>query len=158
SSNASAVPQQRPVGVAARLVPGLALCGAVTLVAMVLEEVEAHLFGRAWLEALVLAILVGTLVRTVWTPSQRAFAGISFCAKTLLEVAVVLLGASLSVTTIMATGPALLAGIATIVVVAIVASYAVGRLFGLRHRLAVLVACGNSICGNSAIAAVAPVI
>jgi uncharacterized integral membrane protein (TIGR00698 family) len=158
SSNASAVPQQRPVGATARLVPGLALCGAVTLVAMVLEEVEAHLFGRAWLEALVLAILVGAVVRTLWTPSQRAFAGISFCAKTLLEVAVVLLGASLSVTTIMATGPALLAGIAATVVVAIVASYTLGRLFGLRHRLAVLVACGNSICGNSAIAAVAPVI
>jgi len=31
-------------------------------------------------------------------------------------------------------------------------------LFGLSKRLAVLVACGNSICGNSAIAAVAPVI
>ncbi|MBX6746708.1 MAG: putative sulfate exporter family transporter, partial [Acetobacteraceae bacterium] len=29
---------------------------------------------------------------------------------------------------------------------------------GLSHRLAILVGCGNSICGNSAIAAVAPVI
>lgn len=158
SSNASAVPHGRPVGLVARLTPGLLLCGVVTLLAIVLEGVEARFFGRAWLEALVLAILVGTVVRTVWTPSQRAFAGISFCAKTLLEVAVVLLGASLSVATIMATGPALLAGIAAIVVVAIVASYGIGRLLGLRHRLAVLVACGNSICGNSAIAAVAPVI
>jgi len=158
SSNASAVPQDRPVGLAARLLPGLLLCGAVTVLAVVLEEVEARLFGRAWIEALVLAILVGTIVRTVWTPSQRAFAGISFCAKTLLEVAVVLLGASLSAATLMATGPALLAGIAAIVVVSIMASYGIGRLLGLRHRLAVLVACGNSICGNSAIAAVAPVI
>jgi uncharacterized integral membrane protein (TIGR00698 family) len=32
------------------------------------------------------------------------------------------------------------------------------RLLGLHKRLALLVACGNSICGNSAIAAVAPVI
>lgn len=158
SSNASGVPQQRPVGMAARLIPGIVLCIAVTAAAMVLEEIEAHLFGRAWLEALVLAIIVGTLVRTMWTPSQRAFAGISFCAKTLLEVAVVLLGASLSAATILATGPALLAGIAAIVVVTIMASYSIGRLLGLRHRLAVLVACGNSICGNSAIAAVAPVI
>jgi uncharacterized integral membrane protein (TIGR00698 family) len=37
-------------------------------------------------------------------------------------------------------------------------SYTIGRLMGLPHKLAVLVACGNSICGNSAIAAVAPVI
>nr|WP_231714767.1 YeiH family protein [Enhydrobacter aerosaccus] len=134
------------------------LCGGVTIVALGLEYVEASLFGRAWLEALVLAILVGTVVRTAWTPSQRAFAGISFCAKTVLEVAVVLLGASLSASTVMAAGPALLAGIAGIVVIAILVSYGMGRLLGLRHRLAVLVACGNSICGNSAIAAVAPVI
>src|SRR3546814_15638830 len=39
-----------------------------------------------------------------------------------------------------------------------ISSYTLGRLFGLPHKLSVLVACGNSICGNSAIAAVAPVI
>jgi uncharacterized integral membrane protein (TIGR00698 family) len=158
SSNAPAVSQKSRWDFIIRLLPGVALCGAVTLAAMMLEQWEAELFGRAWLEALVLAILVGTLVRTAWTPAQRVFAGVSFCAKTLLEIAVVLLGASLSVSTIMAAGPALLIGIAAIVMVAIVASYGLGRLLGLRHRMAVLVACGNSICGNSAIAAVAPVI
>ena len=141
-----------------RLVPGLALCGAVTLAAVALEHVEAQLFGRAWLEALVLAILLGTLLRTLWSPGARWHPGIVFSAKTLLEVAVVLLGASLSVATILAAGPSLLVGIAAVVVIAIAASYALGRLLGLHHRMAVLVACGNSICGNSAIAAVAPVI
>ncbi|WP_254461974.1 putative sulfate exporter family transporter, partial [Yersinia enterocolitica] len=34
----------------------------------------------------------------------------------------------------------------------------IGRLLGLPTRMALLVACGNAICGNSAIAAVAPVI
>jgi len=43
-------------------------------------------------------------------------------------------------------------------VIAISASYGIGRLLGLPRRMAVLIACGNSICGNSAIAAVAPVI
>ena len=143
---------------AARLVPGITLCCAVTAAATGLERLEAGLFGRAWLEALVLAILLGTLVRTAWTPNARWLPGISFGAKTLLEVAVVLLGASLSVGTILAAGPGLLLGIAGVVVVAIAASYGIGRLLGLRHRMAVLVACGNSICGNSAIAAVAPVI
>ncbi len=143
---------------AARVVPGIALCGAVTMAATALERLETGLFGRAWLEALVLAILVGTLVRTAWSPGARWLPGISFGAKTLLEVAVVLLGASLSVRTILAAGPGLLFGIAGVVVVAIAASYGIGRLLGLRHRMAVLVACGNSICGNSAIAAVAPVI
>ncbi|MGK9235363.1 YeiH family protein [Inquilinus limosus] len=145
-------------GAVARLAPGLVLCGAVTLAALLLERIEAGLFGHAWLEALVLAILVGALVRTLWSPSQRWTPGISFSAKTLLEIAVVLLGASVSVGAIVTAGPVLLLGIAAVVVVAIAASYGLGRLLGLPHRMAVLVACGNSICGNSAIAAVAPVI
>jgi uncharacterized integral membrane protein (TIGR00698 family) len=37
-------------------------------------------------------------------------------------------------------------------------SYGIGRLLGLPARMAMLVACGNSICGNSAIVAVAPII
>jgi uncharacterized membrane protein YadS len=45
-----------------------------------------------------------------------------------------------------------------VVFVAIGLSYGIGRLLGLSKRMAILVACGNSICGNSAIAATAPVI
>ena len=143
---------------AAEALPGLALCLLVTAAAVALAEAEAALFGRAWVEALVLAILVGTVVRTVWTPGRRWFPGIAFAAKTLLEIAVVLLGASISAATVLAAGPGLLVGIAAVVAVAIVASYGIGRVLRLPHRMAVLVACGNSICGNSAIAAVAPVI
>ena len=141
-----------------RLLPGLLLCAAVTGTASALAAVETRLLGRDWLEALVLAILVGTAVRTAWTPGRRWFPGIEFGAKTLLEVAVVLLGASVSARTVLAAGPGLLLGIAGVVALAIAASYGLGRLLGLQHRMAVLVACGNSICGNSAIAAVAPVI
>ena len=57
-----------------------------------------------------------------------------------------------------AAGLGLLVGIAAVVVTAIAASYLIGRALRLPHRMAVLVKCGNSICGNSAIAAVAPVI
>jgi uncharacterized integral membrane protein (TIGR00698 family) len=52
----------------------------------------------------------------------------------------------------------LILGIAGIVVVAIATSYVICRLLGLPLRMSILVACGNSICGNSAIAAVAPII
>ncbi|WP_458094016.1 YeiH family protein [Roseomonas sp. WA12] len=140
------------------LVPGLLLCAGVTLVALALARLEAALFGRAWLEVLVLAILLGAAIRTAWRPGPRWKPGIDFAAKTLLEVAVVLLGASLSAATVLAAGWQLLLGISLVVAVAILASYGIGRLFGLPARVAVLVACGNSICGNSAIAAVAPVV
>jgi len=141
-----------------RVLPGVGLCVAVTLAALTLEHAEAALFGRAWLEALVLAILIGTAIRTAWAPGVRWRPGIEFSAKTLLEVAVVLLGASVSAATVLAIGPWMLLGIASVVAVAILASYGIGRLLGLPVRMALLVACGNSICGNSAIAAVAPVI
>lgn len=140
------------------ILPGLALCVAVTAAAIGLEAIEDHLFGRAWLEALVLAILIGSMIRTLWTPPKSFFPGITFGAKTVLEIAVVLLGASLSLATILASGSGLLLGIVGVVGVAILVSYGIGRLLGLRPRMAILVACGNSICGNSAIAATAPVI
>ncbi len=142
----------------ARLLPGILLCLVVTLAGMALQRLEQRALGRPYLEALVLAILLGTLIRTLWQPGARWTPGIHFAAKTLLEVAVVLLGASISFQAILAVGPGLLLGIAGVVAVAIVASYGIGRLAGLPARMAALVACGNSICGNSAIAAVAPVI
>jgi uncharacterized integral membrane protein (TIGR00698 family) len=57
-----------------------------------------------------------------------------------------------------ALGPLLIFGIAGIVSIAIGTSFAICRALGLPLRMAILIACGNSICGNSAIAAVAPVI
>ncbi len=152
------MPLNSSAAYARRILPGTLLCAAVTLAAVGLEYAEARLFGRAWLEALVLAILLGTAIRTAWAPSERWRPGIGFSAKFLLEVAVLLLGVSISATTVLAIGPILLAGIAAVVVTAIAASYAISRLLGLHSRMALLVACGNSICGNSAIAAVAPVI
>ncbi|TXN42353.1 putative sulfate exporter family transporter [Methylobacterium sp. WL7] len=111
------------------MLPGIGLCAAITALAMAAQALEERVAGHPYVEALVLAILIGIAIRTAWTPDARFRTGIAFSAKQLLEVAVVLLGASLSLGAILASGPALLAGIV-----------------------------GNAICGNSAIAAVAPVI
>ena len=142
-----------------RRLPGILLCIVVTAAAALLQIVETRLVGQPYLEALVLAILLGVALRTAWQPGPRWAPGIAFSARILLELAVVLLGASVSVRTVLALGPELLGGIVAVVAVAIGTSYAIGRgLFRLPQRMAILVACGNSICGNSAIAAVAPVI
>ncbi|MBV8457720.1 MAG: putative sulfate exporter family transporter [Acetobacteraceae bacterium] len=138
--------------------PGLLLCIAVSAGATMLERLQVPAFGRVWLEALVMAILLGALVRTFWSPGARWISGVKFSAHTLLEIAVVLLGASVSMQTILAAGPWLLGGIAAVVLMAISVGYGVGRSLGLPHRMATLVACGNSICGNSAIAAVSTII
>jgi uncharacterized membrane protein YadS len=60
-----------------------------------------------------------------------------------------MLGASVSVATVLALGPFLLVGIASVVAMALGVSFAIGRVIGLPLRMAILIACGNSICGNS---------
>ena len=138
--------------------PGLALSVAVAASALLIERVEAGLLGFAWVDGLVLAILLGTLIHTVFGLGNGFLPGVAFSARTLLEVAIVLIGASISTAAIGVAGWSMLIVVASVVFVALAASYAIGRTLGLGDRLAMLVACGNSICGNSAIMAAAPVI
>jgi uncharacterized integral membrane protein (TIGR00698 family) len=140
------------------LAPGLALTAAVAVAALLVEHAEAAFFGRAWLDGVVLAILIGVAVRSVWRPGESFLPGVVFSARTLLELAVMLLGASISAAAVAAQGLTLLVSVALVVTSAILVSYGIGRMMGLDRGMAILIACGNSICGNSAIAAAAPVI
>jgi uncharacterized integral membrane protein (TIGR00698 family) len=138
--------------------PGIALCLIVTALSLGAQAVEESFFGHPYVEALVVAILLGMVIRTFWEPGARWRVGIAFSAKQLLEIAVMLLGASLSLAAIAESGPLLLGVVVVIVVIALAFSYGVSRMLGLSNKMSILIACGNSICGNSAIAAVAPVI
>jgi uncharacterized integral membrane protein (TIGR00698 family) len=140
------------------LLPGLALAAAVTLAAWALQAAEVRWFGHAVVEALVLAMLLGIAVRTAWTPPERYEPGIAFAGKQVLEAAIVLLGASVNLPLLLRAGAPLVLAIVAVVAAGLAAGYAIGRALGLNPRLATLIACGNAICGNSAIAAVAPVI
>lgn len=141
-----------------RIAPGIALCAIIAVAAYLLEMVEEQVVGHVYVADLVIAILLGAAVRAAWQPGDALWSGIHFSSKTVLEIAVALLGASISFQTLAAAGLPLVIGIAATVALALVASYTIGRACGLPARMAVLVACGNSICGNSAIAAVAPII
>ncbi|MBR1149418.1 YeiH family protein [Bradyrhizobium sp. JYMT SZCCT0428] len=143
---------------ATALIPGILLCTGVACVSAVLEAAERHAFGHPFVEALVLAILLGMTIRSFWMPPERWRSGIAFSAKQLLEFAVMLLGASVSFAAIAASGMTLLVAIAAIVSLSLCASFWLCRMLGLSEKLSILIACGNSICGNSAIAAVAPII
>lgn len=141
-----------------RLVPGLALAGAVAAVAWAVAALEIRLLGHPVVEALVLAIVIGMLVRSAWTPPAATRTGVQFAAKGVLEFAVLLLGLSVDLPLLLRAGPALAISIVLLVVLGLGLGYLIARAVGLPRQLAVLVACGNAICGNSAIAAVAPVI
>lgn len=141
-----------------RLLPGVALAVLVGGVAVALAAGEERLFGHPIIEGLVVAILLGMAIRTAWTPPETIDVGVRFTAKQVLEAAVFLLGASVDLPLLLRAGPALAVSIVLLVILGISASFVIGRSLGLPNKLAILVACGNGICGNSAIAAVAPVI
>jgi uncharacterized integral membrane protein (TIGR00698 family) len=140
------------------ILPGVLLSAFVSGLAVLAERAEVRLTGGAWVEALVLAIFIGALCRLVLRRPATYDPGIAFSAKYFLEVAIVLLGAGVSAAAIAGMGLPLIGAIAAVVALALLASYGIGRGLGLSRRVALLVACGNSICGNSAIAATAPVI
>ena len=120
----------QPISYVKRLLPGVLLCVAITLAAIVLERIEVFFVGQPYLEALVLAILLGVALRTAWTPGSSWNKGINFSAKFVLEFAIVLLGASVSITMIAALGSLVILGIACIVALAIGTSYFISRFLG----------------------------
>lgn len=140
------------------VVPGLLLAIGISIMAVLWEQAEVMVTGRAWLEALVLAIIIGSVFRTMCALPGHYNHGVNFAAKTLLEIAVALMGASISFGAVLKAGPLLVVGIVVIVPVAILVSVMLGLLLGLPRKMALLVACGNAICGNTAIATIAPVI
>jgi uncharacterized integral membrane protein (TIGR00698 family) len=140
-----------------RMLPGILMCLAVSSIAWIAESIEVSIAGRAWIEALVFAILFGTLFRT-FSSAANFGPGVDFAAKYLLELAVVMMGATISFGDILSPGAPLLVGILFAVVATIGVSFLICRALGLTKRMALLIACGNAICGNSAIASVAPVI
>jgi uncharacterized integral membrane protein (TIGR00698 family) len=149
------LPSTRAVQVYA---PGLALAAAVGFCGYWLEDAEFALARTRVLEALVIALLIGVSVRNWGALSSAFLPGATFASKHVLELAVLLLGATVDLQTVLGAGAYLIAAIVYGVAIGMALSYAIGRAFGLPSRLAFLVAVGNSICGNSAIGAVAPVV
>lgn len=143
---------------AREILPGLLLSAAIALLASGVERAQTALLGYAYLDGLVVAILAGTLLHTIIGLSEQYLPGVAFSARVVLEIAIVLLGGTISTAAIASSGLPLVATILGVVTITLFLSYGIGRLLGLDDKLAMLVSCGNSICGNSAIMAVAPAI
>jgi uncharacterized integral membrane protein (TIGR00698 family) len=138
--------------------PGIAGATLLGLGAWGLQHLEVWLIGQAVCDALVFALILGMLWRNLIGVSVPYRPGITFTGKHVLEGAVVLLGASIDLPALLKAGPILLLAIVVVVTVGITTSTLIGRGLRLPAKVATLIAVGSSICGNSAMAAIAPVI
>lgn len=131
---------------------GFMLCFLVALPAWVLGQMFP-LVG-----APVIAMILGMGLGLLHKNRQQTQAGIAFTSKTILQLAVVLLGFSLNVNQVLAVGKASLPVILTTVLTALGVAFLLKTLFNLDTTKSILIGVGSSICGGSAIAATAPVI
>ncbi|MFE6687644.1 YeiH family protein [Streptomyces sp. NPDC057743] len=146
-----AATRSRRAALAGRL-PGLALAVAVALVATVLGRLAPVIGGP------VTGIVLGVLVAVVARPGERMRPGIAFAGRGVLQAAVVVLGAQLSLGQVLRVGVGSLPVMIVSLAACLVAAYFIGRRLGVVRDLRTLIGVGTGICGASAIAAVTPII
>src|SRR5690606_12754219 len=94
----------RQTHLTADLLPGLLLAAGITAIAVLLAELQERTIGHAVLEPLVLALVLGLVVRALRTPPTTAEPGIAVAGKQLLEFAIVVLGLTLDLGEIVDAG------------------------------------------------------
>jgi uncharacterized integral membrane protein (TIGR00698 family) len=132
--------------------PGLLLVAALTLVAYVSTLVLPDIFG-----AVTVGLFLGIIVANV-RPLPQMAPGARLAKAWFLPLGILLLGARLSLGDILSTGLGAIVVLVIDVILVLVMTLLVGRALGLPDRLAALIGVGTAICGNTAIAATAPVI
>ncbi len=130
---------------------GILLCVGIGLVGVLLA-------GSIPIGAVAIAILVGIVVGNAWKPGPGFGAGIQFCEKHVLSMAIALMGVNLDFGILESLGFSSLLLVVIGVGVTIGGAVWIGRLLGFDKKFALLLGIGNGICGSSAIAATEQII
>ncbi|MCB0344435.1 MAG: putative sulfate exporter family transporter [Bdellovibrionales bacterium] len=136
--------------------PGWLLMLALSVAAIYGSKI-VEVGGKHPLEAPVLAIVFGMLVRNLGFAPEICRPGIKAFEKILIA-GIVLVGASLDFNLFMAQGVEILSIITVTMLVGLISIVVLARLFALPKALGVLLAVGTTICGGTAIAVTAPMI
>jgi uncharacterized integral membrane protein (TIGR00698 family) len=132
-----------------RLLPGLAVCcllGSLALAAQGLAPI---------LPAVAVALAAGMFARALAGEQPALDAGVTFAARSLLRLAVALMGARLSFDMVAGVGAAPVILALTGVAGTLGAGYALGRAMGLTRGLSLTASGATAICGASAALAIA---
>lgn len=132
---------------------GIAICFAVAGLSVLLEKlIPGELLGAS-----IIALFMGTIINSFFHPAWMKPA-LKFISKKVLKAAIILLGASLSVNTILSVGKMTFFVMIFTFAMCFGGGYFIRKLFGLNWKLSNLISAGTGICGGSAVAAIAPVI
>lgn len=132
---------------------GVVICFAIAGVSVFLEE----LIPGGLLGASIIALFMGTIINSFFHPTWIKPA-LKFTSKRILKVAIILLGASLSINTILSVGKMTFFVMLFTFAMCFGGGYLIRKVFKLNWKLSNLISAGTGICGGSAIAAIAPVI
>ncbi len=103
---------------------------------------------------LLIAIVVGALIANVVRLPDVLAPGIAVAAKRVLRIGIVLLGLSVALQDIAGLGFGMIAVVVVVVGMGILTTVWIGALMGVPRAQRLLIACGFSICGAAAVAAV----
>ncbi len=106
----------------------------------------------------VFGIVIGILINNLFGKPPQTAKGVKFTSKKILQYAIILLGAGLSLTQVWKTGMESFYVMMITLIIAFISAYLFGRLLKVPYNLTTLIGVGTAICGGSAIAAVSPVI
>lgn len=139
------------------IIPGIVLSLGIAIIAKLLETFEnangLHIIGAS-----VIALFIGMIINSFYKPNDITSPGIKFTSKKLLKFAIILLGASLNIRTVLTVGRFSLTVMIFTLATCFGLGAVIGKALGLNWKTSSLINAGTGICGGSAIAAIAPVI
>lgn len=141
-----------------KALPGIGLSVAVAIVATLLEKLLESLLHTHVIGGAVIAMFIGMLLNHLLRKTGVFAAGAKFTSKKILKFAIILLGLSLNIKTILDVGQKSLVVMVFTLLTCFGGGYFIGKALGLNWKLSNLISAGTGICGGSAIAAIAPTI
>ncbi len=132
---------------------GVAICFTVAALSIFVERlIPGEILGAS-----IIALFLGTIINSFFHPAWMKPA-LKFTSKKVLKIAIILLGASLSVKTILTVGKMTFFVMIFTFAMCFGGGFFLRKIFGLNWKLSNLISAGTGICGGSAVAAIAPVI
>lgn len=141
-----------------KILPGMLLSVLIAGIAVLIENLLVKITGTHLIGGAVIAMFLGMTINHFAKPNETVAKGLKFTSKKVLKFAIILLGLSLNIRTILEVGKMSLTVMVFTLLTCFGGGYFIGKALGLNWKLSNLISAGTGICGGSAIAAIAPTI